>query len=137
MPELKLRQLKYERDTWHRLLAFMIDENIHLKNRLSEILKHVFDKDLLEEMENFQSRFIKEDELIGLLRNDLAELDKLLMREILEDGNIKNDINRKLKNLRSNIVITEAQFSQLKIEFNDYLSEILKDSNRKKYLSDN
>ena len=77
MPELKLKQLQFESDTWKRLLVFMMDENIHLKNRLSEVLKDQFDKNLLVEVEGFQNNFIKEDELIGLMRNDVAELDKL------------------------------------------------------------
>ena len=123
MPELKLKQLQYESDTWKRLLGFMMDENIHLKNRLSEVLKDKFDKNLLVEIEGFQNNFIKEDELIGLLRNDVAGLDKLLEREIFEDGKIVNEIDRRLKNLRNNIVYAEEQFGKLKLEFNNYLSE--------------
>jgi hypothetical protein len=123
MPELKLKQLQYESDTWKRLLGFMMDENIHLKNRLSEVLKDKFDKNLLIEIEGFQNNFIKEDELIGLLRNDVAGLDKLLEREIFEDGKIVNEIDKRLKNLRNNIVYAEKQFGKLKLEFNNYLSE--------------
>ena len=123
MPELKLKQLQYESDTWKRLLGFMMDENIHLKNRLSEVLKDNFDKNLLEGVEGFQNNFIKEDELIGLLRNDVAGLDKLLEREIFEDGKIVNEIDKRLKNLRNNIVYAEKQFGKLKLEFNNYLSE--------------
>ncbi len=123
MPELKLKQLKYESDTWKRLLGFMMDENIHMKNRLSEILKIGFNKNLLDEVENFQSRFIKQDELIGLLRNEVAELDKLLEREIFEDGKIFNEIDRKLMKFRNNIINAEKQFGRLKLAFNNYLSE--------------
>ena len=135
MPELKLKQLQYESDTWKRLLGFMIDENIHLKKRLVEILRSISNENLLEEMENFHSRFIKEDDLIGLLRNDVAELDKLLVREIFEDGNIFDEVIRKLNKLRNNIGNAEIQFSQLKLEFNNYLSGMLNNRDRKKYLS--
>ncbi len=123
MPELKLKQLQYEAETWKRLLGFMVDENIHLKNRLSEILKDRFDKNLLDEVESFQSRFVKEDEMIGLLRNEVAELDKLLAREIFEDGSLIHKVDKKLKTLRSNISNAEKQFGKLKTEFNSYLSE--------------
>jgi len=123
MPELKLKQLQYESDTWKRLLGFMLDENIHLKNRISEILKNGFKKNLLEELENFQSRFIKEDELIGLLRNDVAELDKLLLKEVYEDGKLIKEIGRKLKTFRNNMLNAERQFTELKLDFNHYLSE--------------
>ena len=123
MPELKLKQLQYESDSWKRLLVVMMDENIHLKYRLSQVLKDMFDKNLLEEVESFQSNFLKEDDLIGLLRNDVAELDKLLVREIFEDGKIINEIDGRLNKLRNNIIIAERQFGKLKLEFNNYLSE--------------
>lgn len=123
MPELKLKQLQYEADTWKRLLAFMMDENVHLKNRLSEILKDKFDKNLLEGVEAFQSSFLKEDEMIGLLRNDVAELDKLLVREIFEDGTLIKKVDAKLKHIRHNIKNAEKEFSSLKSDFNNYLSQ--------------
>lgn len=123
MPELKLKQLQYEADTWKRLLGFLMDENIHLKNRLSQVLKDRFDKNLLEEVEGFQSNFIKEDEMIGLLRNDVAEFDKLLEREVFEDGTIIKKVDSKLKKLRHNIKNAERQFSKFKDDFNNYLSE--------------
>ena len=123
MPELKLKQLQHETDTWKRSLGFMMDENVHLKNRLSEILKNNFDQNLLEDAESFHSGFIKEDELISLLRNDIVELDKFLLRETFEDGKISKDLDRTVKKLRKNMDITEKQFSRLKSEFNSYLSE--------------
>jgi regulator of replication initiation timing len=123
MPEMKLKQLQYEADTWKRLLGFMMDENIHLKNRLSEILKDGFNENLLGEVEIFQSRFVKEDAMIALLRNEVAELEKLLVREIFEDGRIIKEVERKLKKLRNNIKNAETEFGNLKSQFNSYLSE--------------
>ncbi len=123
MPELKLKQLRYESDTWKRMLVFMMDENIHLKNRLSEILKDKFDNSALDEVEVFQNEFIKEDEIISYLRNELVEFDKLLVREIFEDGKISKQIALKLKNLRHNVKNAEKQFNKIKTSFNNYLSE--------------
>lgn len=123
MAELKLKQLQYESDSWKRILGFMIDENIHLKNRLSEVLREGFDRSLLNEMENFQSRFIKEDNVISLLRNEMAEFDKLLLREIFEDGNIKKEVLRQFKKIGDSIKNGEEEFRKLKSEFNSYLSE--------------
>src|SRR5689334_17986371 len=123
IPELKLKQLQFENNSWKRLLGFMMDENIHLKNRIAEILKNDVDKNLVEEIENFHNNFIRQDELIGLLRNDAAELDRLLLREIFEDGKIIEQIDEQLKKLRNNISITEKQFNKLKLEFTNYLLE--------------
>jgi len=123
MPEVKLKQLQYESQTWKRLLSFMMDENVHLKNRLSEILKNSFDRNLLEEIENFQNRFIKEDSWIGLLRHDVVEFDKLLERDISEDGQVAREINSRLNKLRNNIINADKEFDRLKMEFNSYLLE--------------
>jgi len=123
MSELKLKQLKYESDTLKRMLGFVMEENVRLKNRLSEVLQDKFDTSLLDDVEMFQNRLIKEDELIGLLRNDIAEFDSLLVREIFEDGMILKKVERKLKQLRETIRIAEEHFSKLKSEFNSYLSE--------------
>jgi hypothetical protein len=122
MPDLKVKQLQYETNSGKRLLGFMMEENIHHKNRLSEILKEKFDKYLLEEVDNFQSRFIKGDELIGLLRNEIAEMDKLLAKEISFNEKYKIEIHRKLKKLQHNITSAEKEFRKLKSEFNNFLS---------------
>ncbi len=123
MPELKLKQLQYETDTWKRLLCFIQEENVHLKNRLSEVLKDRFNKNLLEEVESFQSSFIKEDELIGFLRNEVAEIDSELVKEIFVDGKINKAIDKKINQLRNNLLNAEKRFGKIKMSFNNYLSE--------------
>lgn len=124
MREIKLKQLKYECDAWKRMLGFLTDENIYLKNRLSDILKANIDKNLLEEIEIFHNRFIREDELIGLLRNDIAKVDDLFLRETLEKGKLANEIEKNLQKIRNNISHAEKQFGSLKKDFAGYLSEI-------------
>jgi len=123
MPGLKLKQLQYESETWKRLLGFTMEENIHLKNRLSEILRENFDKSLLEDIEVFQTRFLKADEMIMLLRNDIGEFDNLLNREIVEDGAIMKQVSNELRRIRKNIRTTEEELGKLKSEFNSYLAE--------------
>jgi hypothetical protein len=123
MSDIKLTQLRYESETWKRLLEFMMDENIQLKYRLSDVLKNNFDKQFLEQLENFQSNFVKEDNLISVLRNDVAELDKLLSWEVVEDVKLLKELDKKMKVTRNNINNAETQFSQLKSAFISYLSE--------------
>ncbi len=121
----KREQLQYESNTWKRLLAFMMEENVYLKNRLSDVLKDNFDKELLAEMEMFQTRFVKEDESISLLRHDIATLDKLLAKEIFADSILLAKANKKMKEIRANMIISEAKFGKLKSDFNIFLVENL------------
>jgi hypothetical protein len=120
----KFKQLQVEQDTWKQLLGYMMEENIHLKNRIIEILKYKPNRILLDDVENFQSHFIMEDEMISILRNDLANIEKLFVEA--GDGNQKmvEQINDRLQRLRENIMLAEAQFNSLKIEFDRYLSQI-------------
>ena len=86
MPDLRLQQLQLEIDALKRLLASMMEENVHLKNRIPEILKNSFENKILGKVEIFHNRFIMEDDLIGLLRNDVALLDKLLqVQKVMKD----------------------------------------------------
>ncbi len=123
MPELKLKQLQYEVDSWKRVLRFLTEENIFLKSRLSVVIKDRFDKRLLIDAEEFQTRFLKKDNLISLLRNEMAELEKLLAIGMFENGILINEIERKFKSLRNNISSTESEFKKMKMEFSSYLAE--------------
>ena len=63
-----------------------------------------------------------EDELVGLLRNDVAELNKLLhAQELKADKMVVEDITRKIRKLSYNMENTESQFMRLKAEFNNFL----------------
>ncbi len=125
MGRVLFKQLQHESDAWKRQLSFIKDENVHLKNRLSDVLREHFSDQLLEGIEIFQNSFVKEDEMIALIRNEIAEFDKLLLREIFEDGNIAKEIGSRIHKLRNNISIAEKQFGKLKMAFHSYLSENL------------
>ena len=122
---LKIKQLRHETSTWKRVLHFMQEENIHLKNRLSDVLKDSFDKKMLADVEIFQNNFIKEDELISLLKNELAEIENSLQHNIFNEGKIENSIEGKIKRLRINIENAEKAFTKVNNDFNNYLSENL------------
>ncbi|KAA9038527.1 hypothetical protein FW778_13275 [Ginsengibacter hankyongi] len=121
MQNLKLSQLKFEIETCKRLLNFIADENVHLKNRLAEIVKDSFEIDMLGEMENYLSKFVAQDELINLLKNDIAKIEKRLWAETHGDGEIVKDIDPPLRLLQSNILKTEGLFLTLCFDFNNFL----------------
>jgi hypothetical protein len=118
---LKLKQVQYEVTAWKRALVFMMEENIHLKSRLSEILKNKLHKQFLTEIEAYQNNFVQLDDLIGLLRNDIAGFEKLLAGASLnEEGNM-DELEAKLFTIRNNIGLAKTQFELLRNEFNDFL----------------
>ncbi|MBK8520216.1 MAG: hypothetical protein WAT20_07220 [Ferruginibacter sp.] len=122
MPHLKIKQLQYEINSWKRFLDYLTEENIQMKNRLSEILKEKFDTYLLEEVDGFQTRFIRKDHLVEVLRGEVMELDAIPVAEIFKDEKIFKKIKTKIKRLHKNIINTEKQFSKLKADFHRFLS---------------
>ena len=85
MPLPTLKELKSESERLKQMLGWIMDENAGLKYRLSEVLKEKFDDKMLIKVEDYQSYFIQEDELIGLLRNDIALLDKKMLAIAIDD----------------------------------------------------
>jgi hypothetical protein len=121
----KYLQYRHETDTWKRYLHFIQQENNHLKNRLSQVLQHDTDEQFLERAEYFQNKFVAEDDTVNMLRQDIQELDHLLVKETGEDGNMLKDLPKKLKKMQKDMEIVERQFSKLKSDFNFYLAESL------------
>jgi hypothetical protein len=125
VPDNKLKQLQFEVRSWKRMLAFIMTENVNLKNRLSEILKERFSESMLEDIESFHYKFLKQDELISVFRNDLANLDSNLDIKIFNDNKTLADIIKQMNKLRHNLNAEEIEFIKLKTEFNNYLLEKL------------
>jgi hypothetical protein len=120
-----LGQYRHEIDTWKRELGFMQEENIILKNRLSEILTSagLYEESMLERLENFQSEFLSQDNQIRRLQVIIMDEQKLLMREIFEDGQVLHLLKSRQRQLRHEMAETELSFQKLKTEFNIYLSQ--------------
>jgi hypothetical protein len=123
MSRFKIKQLEFESDTWKRQLAFMVDENIHMKARLVEVLKDKQYAPSLEAAEAFQNQFIEQDSMIGILRNNVAEFDRLLKREVFEDGMLVNTVFAKHKILEADLIVAKKRFDEMKGHFNQHILE--------------
>jgi hypothetical protein len=123
IPFSNMKQLQEEIDMHKRSLAFMEEENILLKNRVSQVLKNGFNENLLSEMEIFHGQFVREDELIRILKSYIMEAEKLLLQEVFRDGKIIKEVKRKLQRVRTKMETTQRRFTKLKSDFNSFLSE--------------
>lgn len=121
----KIIQFRHESDTWKRYLQFIQQENNHLKNRLSQVLQKDTDHEFLERAEYFQSKFIAEDDTVNMLRQDIHELDNLLMKETKDESGVAKLLEKKLKKMQKDMDIVEKQFAKLKSDFNHYLSAMV------------
>lgn len=118
--EKNVQQFQTKIDAWKQLLKSRMDENVLLKSRLSDILKNNFDQSLLEEIEEFQTRFIKEDELINSLRRDVNDLDHLLYSKMYEEAKMGKSFEIKVDQLGEDIAHSVISFRILQSSFDDF-----------------
>lgn len=121
----RLEQYKHEYRTWLRTLEFLQQENIFLKDRLTDIVKNDISTELLDKAEFFQNSFINKDTVIALLRYEIKEQNRALDEGYNNGNGLNAKIESKQGQLREDINKMESEFSKLKFEFNNYLSAIL------------
>lgn len=57
------QQYIFENSAWIRLIEYLNQENTHMKNRLSEIIEQIPDRESLAVAEQFQNQFLTKDDL--------------------------------------------------------------------------
>ncbi len=121
MPDLRIKNLRIESNAWTRSLRYMSDENILMKNRLSEILQEDFDIDLLPQVENFHTLFLSCEEFMNVLRHSIAELEQLLAKN---DAGLplSEEINKMRSRVQYQMKTAELRFNALKTDFYDFFS---------------
>jgi hypothetical protein len=116
-----IRQFRCHNDACKRILDFMTDENIQLKNVISLFLDRPLDEKSLEKIEGYYSRLLKADELITILKNDLTDFDLRLNRQGLHDINTVTELQNITFQIKGNIETAEKEFILLRNDFNTYM----------------
>ncbi len=124
IPENNVGLFQNEMEMWKQSLNSRMEENVLLKNRLSDILLNNYDQNFLEEIEEFQTRFIKEDESINSLRRDVSDLDNLLYSKLFEDGKLEKSFDKKMEKLGKDIANSIARFRLLQSSFDNFQHKI-------------
>jgi hypothetical protein len=122
--EKSVRQFQTEIEDWKKILNSRMDENVLLKSRLSDIVKNNYDQNLLEEIEEFQTQFIREDELINSFRRDVNDLDNLLYSRMFEVGKMEKSFDIKMDKLDKDIANSVTRFRILQSAFDDFQHKI-------------
>ena len=120
MSDLRIMQIQFELDTWKRVLYCLMDENAHLKVRLSEVLKNNNDAVLLEKSEFCQNCFLLHDDLLSVLRDQFAKLNKQILKNQLTPAKILN-IKERFISLRRHMMEAECDFSKIRNDYNEFL----------------
>ena len=107
---------------WLETLDYLLEENIALKHRLSDIIvRNRHTKAGLEMLEAFQNSFINKDAHIALLRQDINVQGKLADALLTEHGTY-HSFNHKQRKLQFEVVMMCEQFNRLKTVFESQLA---------------
>jgi len=117
-------EIKYENEVGKKLLQGLQQDNVLLKNKLSEILKLNIRDGVLEKAENFQTSFLLADERISFLRKDNMELCRQFLKAT-GDRNAIEELSQKQKQLKKQIKQEEKEFNKLKLAFNSYIASVI------------
>lgn len=126
IPNDKIKKFQEEINSWKKLFKSRMENNILMKYTVGNILKNVSNKNLLEEIEEFQNRFIREDEITDLLRNDVAKFDELSYGQLFKGEKMRESCIKRKKRLSEDIIQSEKEYSRLISSFEDFLRKINK-----------
>jgi hypothetical protein len=121
--ENTLKNISREFEYSKRLTTFMKTENIHLKNRISEIVLNTKDELLLNELECFQSRSVNYDTTIFIAEIDIATLTNALKTTDDLLTGTSESILKETGKIRNSLFLISKDFFRLNIQFNKFLTE--------------
>jgi hypothetical protein len=113
--DINQEQGRYEISTWLRMLDYQQQENVYMKTRIAEMVKHSVSRETLERLEHYQNLFLNKDTVIALLRRDIMQL--------ADPQKGKPDVS--LAQLRRDAQRMEQEFGALRAEFNSYVCTVV------------
>lgn len=121
----KYRQYLFENESWIRLIEYLIQENTFMKNRLSEVIDQIHDRESLAMAEHFQNQFIVKDDLFDHILFDLQkENEKWKSCRSIESDMIFNTLINIHKHLKDQLDFIEKDHSIIKRDYNTYLNSL-------------
>lgn len=120
-----LNQFQFEIHSWIRLVEFLNQENTHLKNRLSEVIDQIKDREKLALAEHFQNQFIVKDDIYDHILYDLKkQAHKWREIKTISSKDISDELAKTQKNLGDQIEFIERDHTLITKDYNTYLSTL-------------
>lgn len=123
-PGHEIKKLQGEVASWKELIRLRMEENVLLKNMLTDIIKNNYNQNYLEKIEEFQTEFIGEDEVTWTLRREVDDLGNVPFSKIFENEKINKSFEITMNKLRDDITYAEKRFCSLTASFMDFHEKI-------------
>lgn len=112
----KIQQnILHELNDWLRMLDKMQQEIVGMKTQLAEIVKGNVSKDVLDQLEEYQSVFLIKDTVIAFFRKDI----QILKQHINKNNSEPININK----LRTDLDKLGVEFYSMKKSYEEYIAE--------------
>lgn len=113
-----ISDLHFEHQVWLNTLQFCKDEIAIFERRMGELATRNTDKALLAELEHFQNQYIRQREVIDVLRHDIKQHENFLEKESKEHATaIDHRGFGDHTELRNQMETFEKLYRELKDEF--------------------
>ena len=119
------QQYIFENSSWIRLIEYLHQENTHMKNRLSEIIDQIINKESLGLAEQYQNRFLTKDDLYDHMLHVLSgQAIKWKELKSKPGSTISIEIKKTHKKIREQMEFIEHDHALIKQDYNTYLSSL-------------
>jgi len=119
------QQYIFENSSWIRLIEYLHQENTHMKNRLSEIIDQITNKESLGMAEQYQNRFLTKDDLYDHMLHVLTgQATKWKEIKSKPGSTISIEIKKTHKKIREQMEFIEHDHALIKQDYNTYLSSL-------------
>ncbi|NBP06488.1 MAG: hypothetical protein EBV15_09805 [Bacteroidetes bacterium] len=124
--KLYIQELHHLHIQWNSALDFACVEISSFENQLQKIAKANTAKQILAQVEHFQNQFIRQKEVIDVLRHDIHE-DAMRISDTVMKNNTALEHRMMKVNLELNYSMEKFQkiFNELRIEYMRFLGEKL------------
>lgn len=119
------QQYIFENSSWIRLIEYLHQENTHMKNRLSEIIDQIINKESLGLAEQYQNKFLTKDDLYDHMLHVLTgQAIKWKELKSKPGSAISTEMKRTHKKIREQMELIEHDHALIKQDYNTYLSSL-------------
>lgn len=108
---------------WLSEIDFYKSELAHMQQQLGDFMPTFYKKDFAANVERFQNRFIRQREVIDILRHDVKQHENDIQKlQVYPTPELRDKVSRIHLRLRNDVAIFFDLFVELKRDFTDFLA---------------
>ena len=121
----QLMEMKSEQDEWQNRIRFYRDEIKQFNQHLGNVAQPGAPKELMATVEHFQNQFIRQNEVLDIIRHDFKQHENLIQALQEQKANEPSDGIQKIHSVqREKLDQFEKIFHDLRGEFNIFLNQV-------------